>query len=58
MKENVHEQHRTAATRPLLIYYAKVNGFILQIRPGQNEHQRSINSVSLGVIVHLHGDWS
>jgi len=30
-KENVHEEDKTAAKRPLLIFYAKVNGCILRI---------------------------
>ena len=42
-KENVHGQHRTAATGPLLIKYAKVNGSILRFRPWQNETQWSVN---------------
>jgi len=33
----------TAATRPLLTYYAKVNGCILWIWPWQNERQWRIN---------------
>jgi len=47
-----------AAKRPLLIYYAKVNGSMLRIRTLQNERQRSVNNVWLGIMVTLHGDWS
>jgi hypothetical protein len=41
-----------AATRPLMIYDAKVNGSILRIRPWQNEYQQTINNVVLGIMVH------
>jgi len=47
-----------AATRPLLIYDAKVNGSIFQICPWQNERQWSGNDVLLSIMVTLHGDWS
>jgi hypothetical protein len=47
-----------AATKSLLIYYAKVNGSIVGIRLWQNERQRSVNNVWLSIMVTLHGDWS
>jgi len=43
LKENVHEHDEMAATRPLLIYYVKMNSCILQIRLWQNERQQSVN---------------
>jgi hypothetical protein len=58
MKENVHEQCRMAATRPLLIYYAKVNGSVLRICRCQNEHQSSVKNVSRSIMVTRHGNWS
>jgi hypothetical protein len=41
------------ATRPLMTYYARVNGSILHIHPWQNEGERSVNNDLLGIMVTL-----
>jgi len=57
MKEKVHEDGTKAAKTPLMIYYAKINGNILWIRPWQNERQQSVNTVWSCIIATLCGDW-
>jgi len=46
INENVHDKDRTTAKTQWLMFYAKVNGCIMQIRLWQNERQRSFNNVS------------
>jgi len=57
IKENVHEEDRTAAKRPLLIFNAKVNGCILRIHPWQNERQQSVNNFWPCIMVNQWAMW-
>jgi len=43
IKENIHEDNRMSAKTQLLMFYAKVNGYIMQIRLWKNERQWSVN---------------
>jgi len=57
MKEKVHEDYTKVAKSPLLIYYAKWNDRILQIRLWQNERQQSMNDFWICIVGNLGGDW-
>jgi hypothetical protein len=57
IKENVHKEDRTAAKRPLLIFFPKVTGCILWILPWQNEHQWSVNNFWPCILVNQYALW-
>jgi hypothetical protein len=57
MKMKVHEDGTNPAKTRFMLYYAKVNDYILRIRPWQNDRQCSVNNVWFSILGTLSGNW-